>query len=69
MSQWEYLVVDTGRLIDDTGRIGDEGLQELFNSFGFEGWELVAVTETATGVDKYDEAYYDRMAYFKRWVS
>ncbi len=47
MKKWEYKVVDLqirqhGTLIDD------HGIEDLLDSFGAEGWELVSVTEVQT---------------------
>ena len=45
MAKWEYRVIDLGAEVDDSpDRVSD--YQDMLNSLGDEGWELIAVTET-----------------------
>lgn len=53
MPRWEYRVIDLGAEVEDSpDRVSD--YQDLLNSLGDEGWEVVAVTETEY-IDEMDE--------------
>lgn len=49
MEQWEYKTVKyhTGGFMG--GKVNVEELDELLNSLGFEGWELVSCFDTSQG--------------------
>ena len=67
VKKWEYKVVDLDYQTDQGGNLKavsrDDLREELLNSLGQEGWELVAIA-TYSGEDS--EA---TTAYFKREVS
>ncbi|KKO52632.1 DUF4177 domain-containing protein [Paenibacillus sp. DMB20] len=47
MDQWEYKTVkyQTGGFLG--GKVNEDELNELLNSYGYEGWELVSCFDTS----------------------